>query len=60
MKLINGFKDFEKLIINNDLITTEIWKVNYYLKYNQVFDEMLKYLYHLSIDDLLKLINNTL
>jgi len=58
MNVIVGFEDFKNLIKDNEKITKEIWKENYYLKYKNVFDAMLKYLYFMNLDDFLKFIEN--
>ncbi|MGC8943912.1 MAG: DUF2268 domain-containing putative Zn-dependent protease [Caldisericia bacterium] len=58
MVIINGFEDFKKLVYENKIISPYIWKENYYLKYKDVFDAMLEYLYHFSLDELLNIIKN--
>jgi len=58
MNVIVGFEDFKNLIKDNEKITKENWKENYYSKYKEVFDAMLKYLYFMNLDDFLKFIEN--
>jgi uncharacterized protein YjaZ len=58
MKLINGFDDFKKLVEENEQMIPKIWIDKYYSKYKDIFDAMLKYLYHLNINDLMKIVEN--